>query len=588
MGAVMTQRLVELARAIEQAQRGQKTALCQAAAAELGITLTTVYRKLKELTVKTPRKRRADAGTSSLTREEAEWISNLWIRSIRKNDKQLSSLDLVVERLRSNGKILAGRVDTDTGEVRLLSTDAIARALRAYTLHPDQLLRPTPAVELRSLHPNHCWQIDASLSSQFYLGTDGARAIDRSSFYDGKPQNLRRIERQRLWRYVITDHYSGTIFVTYVLGAESAENLCGALISAMQKRGETDPFHGVPSMIMTDPGAAMTSAMFRNLCRALGIELIINQVGNARAKGQVEQAHNLVERQFESGLMLMQKPSTLDEINALAGRWMRHFNATAIHSRHGRSRYGVWMTITQDQLRIAPPADVCRELAIAEPVTRKVDARLRINFNGEQFDVSSVPGLMVGDPVLVTRNPWRDGDTAQLVLSGPDGREHYHVVPRIERDAAGFATTARTIGAEYRALPETEAETTRKRLDRVATGTDTIEAAEKAKKSGAVLFGGEIDPFKEQATSALPAYMPKRGTEVAPRVTVSVEIRPLTHIEAAKLLRRRLGSKWSAESLAWLKVEYPEGVPEADLDAIVNRLQEPQAKRPSLRLVGGE
>lgn len=593
MSAVMTQRLVDLARDIERAPRGSKTALCRAAAKDMGITLATVYRKLKEVTVTPTRKRRTDAGTSALARHEAELISAVLIQSIRDNDKQLSTLERAVERLRSNGKIIAGRVDTDSGELLPLSIDAISRALRAYGLHPDQVLRPTPAVELVSLHPNHVWQIDASISTQFYLADDGARAMNKAEFYDGKPENLKRIEKQRLWRYVITDHTSGTIYVHYVLGAESAENLCHVLISAMVKRGEQDPFHGVPFIIMTDPGAAMTSAMFRNLCRALSIELIINKVGNARAKGQVEQAHNIVEREFESGLRLMDKPTTLEQINGLAGRWMRHYNATAIHTRHRRSRYGLWMTIKPEQLRIAPAAEICRELAIAQPETRKVTAKLRVPFRGAEYCIASVPGLMVGDTVYITRNPFRDESSAQLVLTGADGREHFHVIERIEKDDNGFAAngaTRREIGAGYNGMAETQAEQAKKTLDQLATGTDSVEAAEQAKKARVTPFGGEIDPFKEQANTTLPAYLPKRGTELETRVSLaglaSVELPKLNRIELAKALRARLGAAWTPESMEWLKANYPDGAMEEQLDAIVAQLQAPA--RPGLRLVGGE
>jgi len=168
--------------------------------------------------------------------------------------------------------------------------------------------------------------------------------MHKAEFYEGKPANLKRIERQRLWRYVVTDHTSGTLYVEYVLGAESAENLCSVLINAMQKRGAADPFHGVPWVLMTDPGAAMTSGIFRNLCRVLSIDLVINRVGNARAKGQVEQAHNLVEREFESALKF-QPAKTLEQINAWATQWMLFFNSTSIHTRTRRSRYGVGVWI---------------------------------------------------------------------------------------------------------------------------------------------------------------------------------------------------------------------------------------------------
>jgi hypothetical protein len=586
MSPMVTQRLVALAHDIEGAPQGQKTGLCEAAARELGLSLATVYRKLKEVTLMPSRKRRTDADTSILTHTEAQLISAVLIQSIRNNDKQLSTLERAVERLRTNGKILAARVDAETGEIQPLSLGAIGRALRVYGLHPDQILRPTPAVELRSAHPNHVWQIDASISTQFYLDDKGTQAMSKAEFYDGKPSNLKRIERQRLWRYVITDHTSGVIYLQYVLGAESAENLIDVLVCAMHKRGEMDPFHGVPLMIMTDPGAAMTSAPFRNLCRALSIELIINKVGNARAKGQVEQAHNIVEREFESGLRLQEKVRTLHQINDLAGRWMRLHNATAIHTRHHRTRYGMWLTISAQQLRLAPGIEICRELSIAAPELRKVNGKLRVSFRGGEFDVASVPGVEVHDKILITRNPWRDAESAQVVILGEDGRDTFHVVERITRDQNGFAETSRMIGAEYAALPETPSQKAKKMLDQLATGTTSVEAAERALKAKAVPFGGEIDPFKQAELTQLPTWLPKRGTDLEVRTTVAtVEARPLTHIEAAKRLRNLLGEAWTAESLAWLKAEHPEGVPEDQLDAIAQQLKTPV--RPALRVVGG-
>ena len=221
MSAVITQRLVDVAREVQTAPRGKRTTLCRAAALELGMSVATLYRKLEEVTVSAPRKQRSDSGKTALTRDEANLISALLIESIRANDKQLSTIERAVERLRSNGLIAAAKVDIATGEVQPLSESAIARALRTYNLHPDQLLQPAPAVELASKHPNHVWQIDASISTQFYLDDDGAKVMNKAEFYDGKPTNLKKIERKRLWRYVITDHTSGTIYVQYVLGAES-------------------------------------------------------------------------------------------------------------------------------------------------------------------------------------------------------------------------------------------------------------------------------------------------------------------------------------------------------------------------------
>ncbi|NNJ15478.1 transposase family protein [Pseudomonas putida CSV86] len=591
MTPIEIQLLSQIAERAAKAPHGQRTAVYKAGAAELGVSVQTLQRKLKEVSVRNQRKRRSDAGNSALPLEEARLISAVLLESIRANNKQLSTIVRAVERLRSNNMILAGRADETTGEFKSLSNGAIARALRAYKLHPEQLLHDAPAVSLASKHPNHVWQIDASISTQFYLADDGAKAMDKAEFYDGKPGNLKKIERQRLWRYVVTDHASGTLYLEYVLGAESAENLCSVLINAMQKRHEADPFHGVPWMLMTDPGAAMTSGLFRNLCRAMSIELIINQAGNARAKGQVEQAHNIVEREFESALRF-QSAGSLEQINEWAGKWMRYYNATSIHTRTRRTRYGVWQLITADQLRLAPSVEVCRDLAVSTPEERKVSNMLRVSFRGAQFDVRSVPDVMVGEKLLITRNCWRDQDSAIAVLVGEDGREQYHVIDRIGADQFGFAQTSAIIGEQYKRHAETPAQLSRKVLEQLATGTTSEEEAQAARKAKAIPFGGRIDPHKHVTDTVLPAYLPRRGTSLDVNAP-DIELKPYSHVEAAKILRPRLGALWSSETFGWLQQRYPQGVPQDQLDAIESELKRPvEVARAPLTLVraaaGGE
>ncbi|MFL1515267.1 integrase [Pseudomonas prosekii] len=586
MNPIQIQQLVQIAQRVDSALHGERTAIYHAGAKALGISMSTLQRQLAAVRIAKPRKRRRDAGSSVLPIDEARLISAVLLESIRANDKQLSTLVRAVERLRSNRLIQAGRLDELTGEFRPLSRSAISRALRAYGLHPEQLLQDAPAVSLASQHPNHVWQVDASISTQFYLADDGARVMNKGEFYDGKPANLKKIERQRLWRYVVTDHTSGTLYVEYVLGAESAENLCNVLINAMQKRSESDPFHGVPGVLMTDPGAAMTSGIFRNLCRVLSIDLVINRVGNARAKGQVEQAHNLVEREFESALKF-QAANSLAQINAWAGQWMRYFNATAIHTRTRRTRYGVWQLITSAQLRLAPSVEVCRELAVSTPESRKVSNLLRVSFRGASFDVSTVPGVMVGEKLLISRNCWRDKDSAMAVLVGDDGREVLHVIERIGVDAFGFAATAAVIGEQYKRHADTPAQVSRKMLEQIATGTGSESDALAARKAKSVPFGGLIDPHKHVSDTLLPRYLPRRGTPLSVN-TPRVECAPLSHVEAAKLLLPRLGIGWSPDSFGWLLKRFPDGVPQEQLEAIEAELARPvEVSRAPLSAVGG-
>src|SRR5690606_13170188 len=212
-------------------------------------------------------------------------------------------LEDAVDIARANGLITAERVDQSTGEVKPVSLSTIRRVMRRHYVHKAQLETSTPAARLSSPHPNYLWQIDASISAQYYLAEDGMRPMPKAEFYRGKPQNFERISARRLWRYVTSDHASGCFEIFYVLGAESAANLTSALIHTMTHR-PAGTMHGVPKYLMADPGSAVTSSTTRNLLNALGVELIINEVGNARAKGQVENAHYLVETHFEARLAL--------------------------------------------------------------------------------------------------------------------------------------------------------------------------------------------------------------------------------------------------------------------------------------------
>jgi hypothetical protein len=71
-------------------------------------------------------------------------------------------------------------------------------------------------------------------------------------------------------------------------------------------------------------------------------------------------------------------------LNELAKKWYTHFDATAIHSRHGMTRTQAWMQIKHEQLIKAPSADICRELATTTPDERVVSPKLRVNYHGNQ------------------------------------------------------------------------------------------------------------------------------------------------------------------------------------------------------------
>lgn len=581
----------KLVQAIALAPHGCKSALVDEAAACHGVARQTILKWVKTMSIRHPRKRRSDAGNTALTRVEAEQIAAALKESLRKNGKQLLSIGHSLDMLRANDLIRAERTNPDTGEIVPLSNSAISRGLRAHGLHPDTLLRAAPAVSLASRHPNHVWQIDASICVLYYLkravGTapSGLQVMDADVFYKNKPANVAKIEQERVWRYAITDHASGHIYVEYVLGAESGENLCHVFINALQKR-EGEPVHGVPLLAMLDPGSANTGALFQNLCRALQVRVQINLPGNPRAKGQVEKAHDQIEKTFEAGLKFVNVES-LDALNAAAAKWRRWFNGTHIMRRHGMTRYQAWLRITATQLLIAPEVAVCRELATSAPESRTVTDKLQVSYRATTYDVSMIPDVQNGNKLMVCRNPWRP-EGAQVVTVDADGREVYYVIEAVGKDAYGFDAGAIVIGERYARHADTPAQTAAKDIEKLAMGEATLEGAAAARKGKRLAFGGTVDPWKhmDQGIEQLPAFIGKRGTVletplpgvVAARSDIHVpdrmqiEAKPMNAIQIAGVLSR--SAWWSPEMYLRLQALYPEGALEADLDAVAAALRD--------------
>ena len=584
MNAVLNERLNAIATQLGKLPHGGKTPFLQAEAEKLGMSVAKLYKELERVMVKPQRKRRADAGKTALELKDAQMISAVLMETMRKNGKRLMTVERAVEMLIANREIDPVRIDKETGEVFTLSNSTIIRALKLYKLHPDQLLQPAPVTSMQSLHPNHVWQIDASLCVLFYLpvsGKDtGLRMMNADEFYKNKPKNVVKIEQDRVWRYVVTDHCSGCLFVWYVFGGENSENLCETFIQAMQPKAERlqDPFCGVPVNVMLDPGSANTGHGFKSLSKQLGVNVIINKVGNPRAKGQVENGNNLVETQFESGLRMV-RISSIEQLQGLANRWMRYFNGQKIHSRHGMSRYKAWQKIMPEQLIIPPPTEYCRELVLSKPEERKVNADLSIDFGGRKYDVSGVPFVLVGEKITVSKNPWKQF-SVQVQRWDENGKEMWLEVPEIVVNEFGFRQDAAVIGEEYKAHADTPAQTNAKELDKLAMGADTLEQAEQNRKAKALPFGGRIDPFAHQEQVLAKdkvGYMPKRGKQMDYN-KMDVQAAMLNKVELAKLLRARVleqGVDW-ALTMERLQAEYPEGAPESDLDLMFERITRPK------------
>jgi transposase InsO family protein len=558
--------LLELRERLQAAPHGGKAAIVASAAQLLACSAQEVYRRLKAVGYDTGRKRRSDRGRSLVTKDVALEAAALIQGARRKTGKKTMPLTEALEILRDNGH---GSVDPATGEVALpTSAVTLSRKMRQFGCHPAMLEQGKPHVQMRSLHPNHVWQVDASLCVLFYLPKAGLQVMEEGVYYKNKIKNLEKVSKERVWRYVITDHYSGALYVRYVLAAgETAENLAETFLQAIQPRGDDDPIHGVPLALMMDIGSANTSHLFLNLLANLRVEVMVHKPGNSRAKGQVEQGQHLVEQQFEGRLAYMSVQS-IEQLQAAADRWRKHYNAWAVHTRHHRTRNALWLRITEDQLRIAPSMELCRELVTSKPTEVTVSEGMTIThsvkgFGRQTYDLRGLQGVVPKMKVSVMVNPYR-APAADVAVTDERGDETVWTVEPVQRDEAGFRVDSPVWGKEYKTLPDTVADQRNKEIE--AAGVVA------GRKTGVAPFGLDIEA--DIAAAPSPAYLPRRGRDLG-LDAARREIPPLSHVEAAKALKAQLGPDWTTERYAWLVQRYPNGVPADQIDEIAARLATP-------------
>ena len=294
----------------------------------------------------------------------------------------------------------------------------------------------------------------------------------------------------------------------------------------------------------------------------------IPKAKNARAKGQVEKGNDIVERQFESGLRFM-NVSGLDELNRLAHQWMVYFNAKAVHSRHGMSRYKAWNKILSKHLIQPPSREICKELMLTSLAERVVSDKLEITFENRRYDVRDVPVAKVGEKVTVGKNPYRPHCvqvqcfTQSFDENGKQVLKPYWVVLEpVAINEYGFRVDAAMIGEEYKAHKKTEFETNKEKAEQLAYGVDNEDDLKRAKKANKPLFNGEINPYKHIEETDLNWFIPKKGQEHELTTNARrVEQKPMTAVEFAKNGKQRWGVNWTGECYGWVNGRYPQGVP---------------------------
>lgn len=530
------------------------------------------YRELARHGWDSGRKPRADRGTTRQDEEALQMLASGLRQGVRANGKQMMETPTMRSVLVANGK-------------EMLSNSRLNTLLRARNASAQQMAQARPHTHLRSLYPNHVHEVDPSYCVLYYPpGQPGKRQkfANESEFYKNKPENFERVKNFRVWRYVLVDHYSGAIrFRYYESAGETSAILFDFLMWAWAQH-DNSPFHGVPDILLWDKGSANQSGATKRVMDALKIRHEAHEAGNARAKGSVENANNLIEKWFESRLLL-EPVDSVEELNTAAWAFQEALNANVIpgfdgrHKRHGESRYGAWQRIMRADLRqhfrVLPPDNLCRYLLSYEPQSRKVRPDLSITFahpvagRSLHYDVSALAGICrdmrVNVSPLIANNSC--GVLVELITAL--GETTHHEVLPVEFDEAGFRKDAQVIGLGYDRPADTSADIAAKTADRAAYPNMTDEQIKVAKRTKAAPFGGELNAHSHlKEIDHLAPVLPAGKTVELPQFAPAAE-KVLDRIALKLAVAERLRRPLMAPEIDYLEAQH--GVTEAQLPELV-------------------
>jgi hypothetical protein len=580
-----SQLILMFAQRLESAKHGEKNTILAEVQQQLAWSKDKFYRELKALGWTSGRKKRSDAGTTSLDETTIAHAAALLATGTRANGKQIMELPNAASILSANGHTID------------CSNSTLRRVLRDRQATAKQLAAPTAHIHLKSLYPNHVHQVDPSLCLLYYPpGRSGKiqKFMDDDDFYKNKPQNLEKVANLRVWRYVMTDHCSGTIRFRYFEAAgESSMLLYQFLLWAWGEHNDSRcPMRGLPEILLMDKGSANQSIAVKRAVRALNITLLDHKAKNARAKGQVENANNLVEKLFESRILL-EPVHSVEELNQKAEAWQNAYNANTIpgydstHGRHGMARYENWQTIrSYTTVRELPAPEVCRWLLTHKPETRKVGKDLAISAThprtkrSHTYPLTGLAGIYVGLEVLITPLVMSD-DAEMLVYCTFQNQEQCHQVKPEAMDHNGFVDSSAVIGAEFKGVADTQVDEQRKAALRTAYPNLTDDEITKARQKKTAPFGG-LDALSHLQDAYNPTYMPVKGEQVQTGFEAPVS-KKLSGIALKTAVLQLIDRPLSAEENQWLTAAGE--VAEADLAQLIQLMTRQLQPKPALRAV---
>lgn len=477
----------EMVEELERAANGEKDRVIKGYVNMTGKTPRALYRIAKRFGYESGRRLRCDARECILNDQQILFVFTLIEKSARERKGAIMPVEVALEIAVDNGIIEPGSVSPSWMQTILRQRGMNAEALKA----------PVPRIQMRSLHPNHVHQLDASVCIQYYLQPGKPLEIlPENIFYKNKFENFVKIKR-KIIRWVLTDHYSGSIYVKYYQSkGERQEDLFDFLCSAWGPKHEKYPFRGVPQLLMMDAGAANSSKAILAFLARLDVQIPPSMPENPARNGSVEKAQDIVERHFESKLRF-QPASSIEELNEAAHDWAAGHNAIKKHTRHGMTRTGCWLRIMKEQLRELPGRDILVDLFANPEEDRTVTSRYSISYRGNEYDVRHLQDIRPNAKVKVILRPYI---WPEVGVYWYDKEYSIKPIPKID---CNFRDDAAIIGQEYKAMPETITQQAIKRADNLAYGDE--HAKGQLPLGGITVFGHQMDKIGHD-------YLPRAGT----------------------------------------------------------------------------
>lgn len=584
--------LTELAHKLDASAHGERGMVLSAAELFLGWSKQTIYRQLEqECGWSSGRKARADKGKTSVDAHALNMLSTAQREAVRENDKQTLFTPLARSILEQNGVKLS------------VSNSQLNKLMRDRSMSVKAQRHESPVQTLRSEHPNYLHEVDPSLCLLYYL--KGKQHMMRDSeFYKNKLENYAKVQL-KCWRYVGTDHASGAIKPYYFETAGESQQVLFDFLMYLWGKQDGVLMHGVPKYLMWDKGSANTSNAIKNLLKHLEVEPLEHSAGNARAKGSVENANNIVETQFESRLRF-QPVNDINELNAAAQAWAEAYNANLIPHQDSRlkrkglaapiARYDLWQLIRADQIRLLPSIEICRALMASKDVERKVKPDLTITFKHPSadstlsYDLKGLQGVTVGSQVVV-RSLVYGNCAIQIEVPRYDGEMlFYRVDPIDDYDQFGHRLSSPLVGEEYKSLPDTAIEKAAKVMDALAYPDE--EDAKKARAKGVTPFGGQLDSHEHLKKIERQTYLVREGKTIETPDHLRVAIPPLNTTDAMLQVTRALKRSLTKEEAIFMRSRFAAGVQEDQVLQLIEQFKNPVAAMPpsqsGLRIVANE